>query len=191
MKKIKRLELPGGTSVETFPEVLEEAKDLSNKFKEEKRPIEEKKHPAIPLTEANARMLNLGLAPSPSGLELSHYRILAEQDPNLALAGLRIETEAMLKNVAKGFKVSISERDGAGIISQKLRERGAITPYQYELINSILKLCNAAVHGQKVTLMQAEEILNIFEVLRDYYISWLSWGFNDDWKPFSEKGSIN
>ena len=124
-------------------------------------------------------MINLGLAPSPSGLELSYYRVLAEKDPNLALAGLRMEAETMLKNLAKGFDVSLSERDSTGIIARKLKETGAITANQFDLIEIIIKLCNAAIHGQKVTIDQAEEVLKIGEILVDQYISWLSWGFTN------------
>ena len=178
--RIKKADLPGGISIETFPTLIKEAKELSVEVRGEKRPSEVKKEqPSIPLTEANARMLNLGLAPSPSGLELSEYRILAEQDPNVALAGLRIEVETMLKNLAKGFKVPIGKRDGARIVTRKLRENDSITANQAELIRAVIQLCNAAVHGVKVTTSQAEEILNIAETLRDYYILWLSWGFPD------------
>ena len=172
LKKFRKFNLPGGASLEAFPEQLKEAKELSDKVKKEKTPRQEReKHPSIPLTEANARMLSLGLAPSPSGLELSYYRFLAEQDPNLALAGLRMEVETMLKNLAKGFKVSITERDSAGTIAIKLKERSSITSHQLELIKTIINICNAVVHGQKITTKQAEEILNIATVLTDQYIS--------------------
>lgn len=180
LRRVKKADLPGGVSIETFPEEIEEAKNLSKEVKEEEKNDEKKKvTPTIPLTEANTRMLNLGLSPSPSGLELSYYRNLIEQDPSIALAGLRIELETMLKNLAKGFRVPISERDGSGIITRKLRESSAITSRQAELINQIIKLCNAAVHGLKVSTSQAEEIFNFAEILRDQYISWLSWGFKD------------
>ena len=124
-------------------------------------------------------MLNLGFSPSPTGLELKNYRNLIEQDPNIALAGLRMELETMLKNIAKGFKVTINKRDGAGTITNKLRDKSAITSRQAKLIDQILKLCNAAIHGLKVSTIQAEEIFKIAETLRDQYISWLSWGFKD------------
>lgn len=131
----------------------------------------------MPLTEANARMLDHGLEPSPSGLELSRYRTLAEENPQLALAGLRIEVETMLRNLAKGFQIPVSERDSAGVIARRLQEHEAITSLQARLINSVLALCNSAVHGQKVSQSQAEDILDIAAILRDNYISWLSWGF--------------
>lgn len=178
LRRIKKADLPGGLSIEAFPQEIKEAKTLSIEVKKEKaNKDKEKKGPTIPLTEANARMLNLGLSTSPSGLEMSYYRNLIEQDPNLALAGLRIEIETMLKNLAKGFKVDIDDRDEASIITRKLKQKSAVTSQQAELLNYIIKLCNAAMHGLKVSSSQAEEILEIAEVLRDQYISWLSWGF--------------
>jgi len=183
MKRIKKADLPGGVSIETFPEQIKEAKALSSEVKKEAQDKEKKKAiSVIPLTEANAQMLNLKLSPSPSGLELSYYRNLIEQDPTIALAGLRIEFETMLKNLAKGFKITINERDSAGAIVYKLKDKSAITSRQAELLSHIIKLCNAAVHGLKVTSSQAEEIFDIAEVLRDQYISWLSWGFQDEAK---------
>lgn len=185
LRRVRKADLPGGVSVETFPEEIREARALSSKVKEEQKARKASKtnKAAIPLTEANARMLNLGYAPSPSGLELSQYGILAERDPNLALAGLRIEAEIMLKNLAKGFKVSIRNRDSAAVIVRKLKEHDAITSQQSELLSILLRLSNSAVHGVKVTETQVEEILEIGSVLRDQYVSWLSWGFEDDWQP--------
>ena len=180
--RLRKADLPGGISIETFPDKIDEAKEISEKVVEEekeKQINEPKTVPSIPLNEVNTKMLNLGLTPSPSGLDLNYYRILSEQDPILALAGLRIELESMLKNLAAGFKVTISKNDGAGVIAKKLKEKSAITNNQYKLIQSTLKLSNAAVHGVKVTTNQANEILDLAEILKDQYISWLSWGFEN------------
>jgi hypothetical protein len=40
-------------------------------------------------------MISLGLKPTSSGLDMSDYREIAESDPTLALAGLRIEIEVL------------------------------------------------------------------------------------------------
>ncbi len=177
--RFKKADFPGGISIETFPEQIREAKELSVEVRKE-MDEEKKDRPSIPLTDANTKMLNFGLQPSPTGLELSSYRILAEQDPNLALAGLRMEVEIMLKNLSKGFKISLGKRDSIGIIIRKLKEKEAITSRQAKLVGAVIQLCNAAVHGTKVLSSQAEEILDITEILRDEYASWLSWGFQDN-----------
>ncbi|MBN1384164.1 MAG: hypothetical protein JW983_04690 [Elusimicrobia bacterium] len=181
LRRVKKADLPGGISIEAFPDGIKEAKILSKEVKkeEEEKKREKRTLPTITLTKANTRMLNLGLIPSPSGLALSYYRNLIEQDPNIALAGLRIEVETMLKNLAKGFKIPINKRDSANIIVQKLKNRSSITSRQAELLSYIIKLCNTAVHGIRVSSSQAEEIFKIAEVLRDQYISWLSWGFQN------------
>ncbi len=176
--RIEKADLPGGISLKAFQEQIELGKELSVEVREEKSTKQDKPgFSAIPINEANARMLNSGLSPSPSGLELSEYRILAQQDPNLALAGIRMEVEIMLKNLAKGFEIPLKDVFSAGIIVKKLQEKGAITQSQTQLISTVIKLCNLAVHGHKVTLSEAEDILEITEILRDDYISWLSWGF--------------
>jgi hypothetical protein len=188
LRRFKKADLPGGVSFEAFPEEVKEAKVLSDQVKEEaKRDQETKKGPSIPLTEVNARMLNLGLGPSPSGLDLAYYRVLAEQDPNLALAGMRMEVETMLKNLANGFKVPVRGRDSAGVLVRKLREHRAISSHQAELLSVLLRLCNSAVHGVKVSERQVGEILDVASVLRDQYVSWLGWGFEDGWKPVKQE----
>ena len=179
LSRIKKAELPGGITLD-ISEQLEEAQRLSKEVKEEEKiKIKTETRPLIPLTEANARMLELGLAPSASGLDLIYYKELAKQDPNVALAGLRIETETMLKNLAKGFKIPIGRSSSALSIAKELKKNAAITSQQFELLRIVLELCNKAVHGEKVNTKQAEQILDIATHLVDQYVSWLSWGFPD------------
>lgn len=196
LRRIKKADFPGGVSVETFPEELKSAKILSAQVQEEedeKREAREaeqdtgtetrKSSASIPLTEVNARMLNLGMSPSPTGLELSSYAIVAEKDPNLALAGIRMEVELMLRNLATGWNLDSTPRDSAGVLVRKLKDHGAITTRQAELLTTVLRLCNSAVHGVRVTEADVDEILNTLVILRDQYVAWLGWGFPDRWKP--------
>ena len=103
---LRKADLPGGISIKTFADKIDEAKEISVKVVEEekeKQTKEAKNVPSIPLNEVNTKMLNQGLTPSPSGLDLNYYRTLSEQDPILALAGLRIELESMLKKSCDWF----------------------------------------------------------------------------------------
>ena len=136
-----------------------------------------------PLTEANARLLALGLQPSPSGLDMSYYRRLAEQDPNLSLAGLRIELDILAKNLARGFDVSAEGRESGARLLKRLYEEGALTPEQLRLALKVWQLSSIAVHGQPVSKEEANDLLDAADVLADQYISWLSWGFPDGWEP--------
>ena len=89
INRIRHAELPGGLTLDLVQEI-KEVKSLSSKVQEQPAIVDRKEgRPSIPLTEANARMIQLDLRPSPSGLDMSYYRELAKQDPNVALAGLR------------------------------------------------------------------------------------------------------
>ena len=118
-----------------------------------------------------------GLKPSPSGLYLSYYNDIAEIDPRLAMVGLRIDFELMLKNLAKGFKIPFEEKEPISRVISKMLNAGAITAKQYEFINVIFRISNSAAHGSEISRWQAWEVLKIGKVLVDDYLAWLDWGF--------------
>jgi hypothetical protein len=180
--RMKKAALPGGVSLD-FAEEIQEAKLLSEKVEASAK----EKRPSIPLSEANARMLQLGLRPSPSGLDISYYRDLANQDPNLALAGLRIEFDVLLRNLAQGFKIEVSPGVAGNRLARALHEDGDLTDEQMELLQKVLRLTGAAAHGKPVSREEALKVINIAEVLADQYLSWLSWGFPDGWTPSNEE----
>lgn len=183
--RIKSAKLPGGVSFD-LNEKIQEVKVLSNEVQEtvSAKQEEHKGKPTIPLTEANARLIQLGLQPSPSGMDMSYYLQFASQDPNLALAGLRIDIDILARNLAKGFKVQIdTTRSSTGQILRKLLDSDAITKSQYELAAKILNVCNQAVHGTPITYDQARSIIQSAGALVADYIAWMSWGFNDNWEP--------
>ena len=177
--RLKNAELPGGVKFD-FQEGVEQAQQLKKEILATPKPPDT--HPKvgkpIPQTEVNARMIALGLQPSPSGLDLGYYRALIEQDPNIGLAGLRMELEILGRNLAKGFNIPLSARESSAMgIFRKLLDSGAITGLQFQLLKKVIELCNAAIHGVKVTKEQAESILDTMKFLADDYIAWLSWGF--------------
>jgi hypothetical protein len=185
--RMTRAELPGGLAFD-FPREVREAKELSAKVEATPAPLDRKRAPGIPITEANARLIQLGLRPSPSGLDMNYYRNFAGQDPNMALAGLRIEIDVLARNLAKGFNINVDSRDTGSRLIRKLYDGGAITAEQMQLTLKVLQLCNAAVHGTPVTREQAEEVIDAVDVLAAQYVSWLSWGFEDGWKPTKAQG---
>jgi len=186
LNRLKSADLPYGVSLD-FEKEIRDAKELSREVQNAIPPKERISKPSIPLTEANARMLSLGLQPSPSGLDMNHYRDIAEKDPNIALAGLRMEIETMSRNLAKGFKVNATKKDSASSLLRKLYEASAITLDQYHLAHKMVSLCNAAIHGKIVSLEEAVSVIDAAKVLADQYVSWLSWGFPDDWKPLKNQ----
>lgn len=180
--RISSAKLPGGLSLD-FSEQIEEARRLSERVEATPTPEEHRDVPTLPLTQANARMIELGLQPSPSGLDMSHYRRLADHDPNLALAGLRIEIDILARNLARGFEVSLSPDEPATRLIRRLRDSHAITDDQAMLARKILDLSNAAVHGRVVSREEALGVIRVADVLAEQYLEWLSWGFNDGWRP--------
>jgi hypothetical protein len=104
LSRLRKAGLPGGVSID-FQQGIQEIKQVSREVEALPPPADRPKRPAIPQTEANARMIALGLKPTSSGLDISYYREIAESDPILALAGLRIEIEVLARNLATGFKL--------------------------------------------------------------------------------------
>ena len=172
--------LPGGVSIDLQEEV-QEVKQLSEKVQSAPPPEKQRATPSIPLMEANARMIKLGLTPTLSGLDISYYRTKVETDPVLALAGLRIDLETLARNLAVGFKLQPS--GSLYTLLGRLKEAGAITLDQAHLGLKISKVCDQAIHGQLVSREEAEDVINAAEILFRQYLAWLSWGFDDDWKP--------
>jgi len=179
-KRAKKVELPGGISIEAFEEKLEEAKKLEQGIIAERKPevlqILKKKNTQD--SEANKRMINLGLRPSPSGLDLSYYKEVSKTDIRLAMAGLRMDLELMLRNLADGFNIESQKNESISKIINLLLGKNAILPNQAEFMRIIFQLTNYAVHGGEVTSKQFDEILELGETLVEDYIAWLDWGFN-------------
>jgi hypothetical protein len=186
LARLTQASLPGGVDL-SFSQEAREAVSLSDLVESKPKENSRRDTPGIPLTEANARMLNLGLRPSPSGLDLSYYRDLADQDPNIALAGLRMEIETIMQNVAKGFGLASRPKEPASRTIRRLLDAGHITPQQARLADSVLQLCNKAVHGIHVSREEANWVIDASKALRDDYLNWLSWGFPDGWSPLTEQ----
>ena len=177
VSRLKNADLPGGVKI-NLQETIKEAEELSEGIGEVNIPEDKRDLPVLPITEANARMIANDLRPSPSGLDLNYYRDLAQKDPNIALAGLRIELELMTQNLAKGFSIEFDPRYSIRKLAADLHRNNAITADQRELITKVSSVCNAAAHGQPITLPEAIQTIDSAEVLAEQYISWLGWGFN-------------
>ncbi|RZK24752.1 MAG: DUF4145 domain-containing protein, partial [Flavobacterium sp.] len=180
INRAKKIELPGGLSLEAIEDDIEEAKELATEIKSERTQEVQNfidKEGIRLESEANRKMIENGLKVSPSGLNLSYYKGIANSDPRLALVGLRIDFELMLKNLAKGFKVQFDEKEPISKVITKLLNAGAITFKQYEFINVIFRISNSAAHGAEISKWQVYEVLEIGQVLVDDYLAWLDWGF--------------
>jgi len=93
-----------------------------------------------------------------------------------------MELEILAKNLAKGFSVETTNHETGSRLFRLLRDKHAITSDQMKLALQIFSVCNAAIHGNPVSLEEAIVIIDSAEALRNDYLSWLGWGFSDGWE---------
>jgi hypothetical protein len=130
---LKSLELPGGWKFQ-FQDLLR---------------VEEKANRAGLLTESNGTQ----------EMEYS-FQYITEKDPKLALAGLRIEIEKRLVEIAESNSIPVRD---AGIrnLLRILSERGVLSQQQRIVLNDITSHLNAAVHGGEIDNRAAEWVLDV------------------------------
>jgi len=88
------------------------------------------------------------------------FQIVAEDDANLALAGLRIEVERRLRELAQSAGISI-QRAGVGRLMRLLFEKEILTKQEYSVLSDMIGLLNAAVHGAEVDSKAADWAMEV------------------------------
>jgi hypothetical protein len=120
---LKSMELPGGWKVE---------------FRE--------------LQQAKEDAARAGLLAPTSSLDSNReysYELIADNDPNLALAGLRIEIEKRLQSIAQTRNIP-ARKQSVGSLMRVLFQEGALTQQEYTVLADMTELLNSAVHGATV-----------------------------------------
>lgn len=173
LNRIRNLGLPGGVTVD-FQDEIDATAALSKDAMQLTSGADKNTPPVVPLTEANALMISLGLQPVSSGLNTRYFANIADSDPTLALAGLRIEIETLLKNMTRFTKSPMMSSSPTSLL-RNLRNIGIIPPVEADLTANILRLCNLAIHGdQTVTTSEAKQVIESAEAFFLYYLLWLS-----------------
>jgi len=107
--------------------------------------------------EAKAKDAGL-LSPShePSGKERHIYAFesVAGDDPNLALAGLRIELESKLREIAQARSIEVT-RQGIRSLIHQLKSRDVLNQREVSALEDLLPLLNSAAHGIETDLRAA------------------------------------
>lgn len=128
----KSIEFPGGAKVE-YPD-LEKAGQSASR----------------------AGLLSVGttLKEGPS------FIAVAEEDPNLALAGLRIEIEKRLRAIAARRGID-DRRISIGQLLRALASAGALSDEQRSVLSDLMGTLNMAVHGAEVSRQSAEWAIDV------------------------------
>lgn len=77
------------------------------------------------------------------------FETFAEANPNLALAGLRIEIESRLRDIAESRGISSNRKSATRLIGE-LRASGHFSDAESSVIEDLLRLLNRAAHGAQV-----------------------------------------
>ena len=87
--------------------------------------------------------------PTSDRRKLALPNLLPTDDPNLALAGLRIELERRLRRIGSQHGIPIDRR-GVGQLMRDLQARKLLSPEQLSVLADLLPSLNSAVHGAAV-----------------------------------------
>ena len=101
------------------------------------------------------------LTPAPAGAQPEYaFQSVAERDPNLALAGLRIELEKRLVRLAEIHGVGTAMQ-GMGRLLRELARRGILTEDEESVLADLVHMLNAAVHGASVDPRATEWAMDV------------------------------
>jgi len=118
---IKTIELPGGTRIEL--------KELRN--------AEKKANEVGLISEVNS-----------SDSQYS-FQMISDEDSQLALAGLRIEIEKRLKEIATNHNLQVN-RKGVGQLLRMLSKENILSRNQENVLSDLVGLLNKAVHANYI-----------------------------------------
>jgi len=77
------------------------------------------------------------------------FQLMADEDPGIALAGLRIEIEKRLVDLARRHSLSFP-RSGVGRLLAPLKDRGLLSAEEASVLADMVGLLNSAAHGRDV-----------------------------------------
>jgi hypothetical protein len=88
------------------------------------------------------------------------FQFFSQSDPNLALAGLRIEIEKRLKAIAENNNINTTNQ-GLSSVLNNLTNNNLIATQERSIIMDMIGLLNSAVHGAIVDQNTANWAVNV------------------------------
>ena len=174
LARLEKATLPGGISLD-FEKKIKQIEALSEKVSATPEPKQLPKAALVGNITANRKMIEIGLTPVQSGLNISYFLGLADDNPLFAIAALRIEIEILVKNLIVGCNLPISPDKPTKILIEELSKTKALNDDQASLAIKILELCNLVLHGKKISRETAQTVFNtgVAALYLDYFM-WLS-----------------
>lgn len=115
---------------------------------------------------------------------------LLNSDPSLSLAALRINIEKVLTDASnKLLDVDKRKKSGNRFYISKLLEEGIVNKEQGKALNSIISVCNKAIHGAQVSKKEAREIIKLAERLNKSFAVGYSINFKAN-KEYAQQGLL-
>lgn len=112
------------------------------------------------LKQAEEKAEQAGLLMTPPKEESPAFIAIAKQDPNLALAGLRIEIEKRLRAIGASVGLKVDAR-GITQLMRELRKTQAISQNDESVLQDLIGLLNGAVHGADVDQRSAQWAIEV------------------------------
>jgi len=171
---IKKLKLPGGTEID-WEETIEVAEEAAKAIKNPRREL------SVEIAEEKAfieKSIRHGLDLSPSNYNFNFYLEMAEKDYHLALVGVRIEIEKILRNMAQLFNLEMSAKPTINNLLRVLRRVSVLEEDEYALLQSVIKLANEAAHGNSVQEEYAIRAIESAKAFVDHYIPFMTGGMD-------------
>lgn len=88
------------------------------------------------------------------------FESVAGDDPNLALAGLRIELESKLKEIAEARSIEVA-RKGIRPLIHQLKNRDVLNQREVSALEDLLPLLNGAAHGAETDPRAADWAMDV------------------------------
>lgn len=117
----------------------------------------------VELRDIGERAKNAGMLSTSSSDSKQHdfsFQLVAENDPNLALAGLRIEIEKRLIQLAEANSIKASNK-GLGYLLRELAHHSLLSIEERSILADLTSQLNSAVHGAIVTKDASDWALNV------------------------------
>lgn len=88
------------------------------------------------------------------------YQLVADEDANLALAGLRIEIEKRLVRIACSYGLNY-ENSSAGRLLRLLAKENVLNRQEQSVLSDMMGLLNSAVHGAQIDNRTADWVMEV------------------------------